>query len=43
MHYKISYCSDNEEFGYHSAKEWFDWLKAWRQEVDTPVLVDIKE
>ena len=42
MSYKISYCSDNEEFGYHSAKEWFDWLSAWRKEVDAPVIIDIK-
>ena len=42
MHYKISYCSDNEEFGYHSAKDWFDWLKVWRKEVDAPVAVSIK-
>ena len=42
MHYKIAYCSDNEEFGYHSAKEWFGWLKAWRKEVDAPVIINIK-
>lgn len=42
MHYKIAYCSDNEEFGYHSAKEWFDWLKAWRKEVEAPVIISIK-
>ena len=42
MNYKISYCSDNEEFGYHSAKEWFEWLKAWRKEVDAPVVIEIK-
>ena len=42
MHYKIAYCSDNEEFGYHSAKEWFGWLKAWRKEVDAPGIINIK-
>ncbi len=42
MSYKILYCSDNEEFGFHSAKEWFEWLKAWRKEVDAPVIIDIK-
>jgi hypothetical protein len=41
MNYKVAYCSDNEEFGYHSANEWFDWLKAWRKEVDQPVRVTI--
>lgn len=42
MAYKIAYCSDNEEFGYHSAKEWFDWLKLWRKEVDQPVKTSIR-
>ena len=39
MSYKIAYCSDNEEFGYHSAQQWFSWLKAWRKEVEAPVIV----
>ncbi len=43
MSYKIAYCSDNEEFGYHSAKEWFDWLKLWRKEVESPLVVSIKD
>ena len=41
MSYKVAYCSDNEEFGYHSARQWFDWLKAWRKEVDAPVIINI--
>ncbi len=39
MNYKVVYCSDNETFGMHSAKEWFDWLKVWRNEVDSPVIL----
>ena len=39
MAYKIAYCSDNENFGYHSAKEWFGWLRQWRKEVEQPVIV----
>ena len=39
MAYKVVYCSANEEFGFHSAQEWFDWLKAWRKEVEQPVIV----
>ena len=39
--YKVIYCSDNESFGYHSAKEWFEFLKEWKEEVaDRPL--DIK-
>ena len=37
--YKIIYTSANEEFGYHSAKEWFDFLKEWKREVEQPILV----
>ena len=29
--YKITYCSDNETFGYHSAQAWFDYLRQWKQ------------
>ena len=43
MAYKVTYTSANEEFGYHSAREWFDYLKTWRKEVDKPVVVTIKE
>jgi hypothetical protein len=42
MAYKVNYTSANETFGYHSAQEWFDYLKAWRREVDHPVIVKIK-
>ena len=40
LSYKIIYCSANESFGYHSAKEWFSFLKNWKQtEVEQPVKV----
>ena len=36
--YKVIYCSDNESFGYHSAKEWFEFLKEWKKEMaDRPL------
>ena len=41
--YKVVYCSANETFGFHSAKEWFQWLKTWRKEVETPVLVECRK
>ena len=41
LSYKVIYCSDNESFGYHSAKEWFEFLKEWKKEMaDRPL--DIK-
>jgi hypothetical protein len=40
--YKINYCSANEEFGFHSAQEWFDYLKAWKKEVESPIVIKEK-
>ncbi|MGN1264157.1 MAG: DUF4861 domain-containing protein [Prevotella sp.] len=37
LHYNITFCSDNEQFGFHSSKEWFDYLKEWKKELDEPV------
>ena len=28
--YYVTFCSDNEDFGYHTADEWFAYLKRWR-------------
>ena len=39
MNYKIIYTSANEEFGYHSAREWFDFLEMWKKEVEQPIQV----
>ena len=40
--YHIAYCSANETFGFHNAKEWFGWTAQWRREVDNPVKVSLK-
>ena len=42
LSYKIAYCSDNEDFGLHSADEWFNWLKNWRKEIEKPVTIKIR-
>ena len=39
LSYKVVYTSDNETFGYHSAKEWFEFLKEWKKEVEMPIEV----
>ena len=39
LSYKVIYCSDNESFGYHSAKAWFEHLKTWKQAVESPIIV----
>lgn len=39
LHYKITFCSDNETFGYHSDKEWYDFLKEWKEDLANPVII----
>ena len=39
LSYKVIYTYDNETFGYHSAKEWFEFLKEWKKEVEMPIEV----
>ena len=40
LSYKIIYCSDNENFGYHSAQEWFGFLQNWKAlEIEQPVKI----
>ena len=40
--YAITFSSDNESFGYHSAKDWFGYLAEWKRELD-PVIVNIRQ
>lgn len=42
MSYKVTYTSANETFGYHSAKEWFNYLKTWKKEVEQPVKITVR-
>ena len=39
LQYKVIYCSDNESFGYHSAKDWFEFLTEWKKEIEKPIEV----
>jgi hypothetical protein len=41
LHYDIAFGSDNEDYGYHSAKEWFKFLKEWKNELNEPIEVMI--
>lgn len=41
LHYNITFCSDNESFGYHGAEEWFEYLKEWKKELGDPVEIRI--
>lgn len=42
IHYKVAYCSDNETFGSHSKTEWFKWLRDWKKEILSPIIIKVK-
>ena len=37
LHYKITFCSDNESFGLHSDDEWYKFLEEWKDDLSHPV------
>lgn len=43
LHYDVVFGSDNESFGFHSEKEWFDFLKEWKQQLLNPVRAEVKK
>ena len=40
LHYKYIFASDNEDFGVHSAEDWFKLLKTWKKEIETEVIIE---
>ncbi len=42
LHYDVVFGSDNESFGFHSEKEWFAFLKEWKQQLLNPVRAEAK-
>ena len=40
--YFISFCSDNESFGMHSAKDWFAYLEEWKKVLAADIKCEIK-
>lgn len=43
LEYRITYSSDNENYGYHSAKDWFCFLREWKKELAQPLEIKISE
>lgn len=41
--YNMAFTCDKETFGYKDSKEWFEWMKSWKKELDNPLNVTIKE
>lgn len=43
IHYSLTYTSANEDFGYHSEKEWFNFLKDWKKLKENQPTITIKK
>lgn len=41
LSYHLAYTSDNETFGPKGEKKWYDWLKNWKRQKDTPAKVKV--
>ena len=39
LHYDIVFCSDNEQFGYHSADQWFAYLREWDAQLKQQIAI----
>ncbi|MFZ1836126.1 MAG: DUF4861 family protein, partial [Segatella copri] len=36
-----AYTSANETYGFKGEKEWYEWLKAWKKQIEEPVQVSV--
>ena len=41
LSYKLAYTSANETYGFKGEKEWYEWLKAWKKQIEEPVQVSV--
>ena len=39
--YNITFGSDNEDFGYHSSGEWFNYLKEWKEDISQELKIKV--
>lgn len=39
LSYKITFGSDNEQFGYHNAEDWYTYLHQWKKEIEQPLII----
>ena len=42
LHYYLAYTSANENFGYHSAKDWFAFMKDWKMHLSHPIKIQME-
>ena len=41
LSYKLAYTSANETYGFKGEKEWYQWLKEWKKQIEEPVKVSV--
>ena len=39
LSYKLAYTSANETYGPKGEKEWYEWLKCWKKQIEQPIIV----
>ena len=39
LSYKVCYCSANEEGGFNTAQQWFEWVKNWKRELQESIII----
>ena len=39
LSYKLAYTSANETYGLKGEKEWYEWLKCWKKQIEQPIIV----
>ncbi len=42
LHYWLNFASAREARGYHSAREWFAYLRQWQRQLDSPVRISCR-
>lgn len=43
LHYYINFASENENNGFKDDKSWYQYLKAWKKQLESPVKIKISE
>ena len=39
LSYKLAYTSANETYGFKNEKDWYQWLKCWKKQIEQPIIV----
>lgn len=42
LSYHVAFASGKETFGFRNQDEWFDWLKAWKRDIASPLEITVR-